>query len=105
MEIQEPPDARRLELLPVVRYSVERKIARGKSDYWDYATLLELAILGMDRDQAARVLPQALACVREPWEPETTARNLRLIREARQRRGSAPAWARNVEEVLLKRAV
>jgi tetratricopeptide (TPR) repeat protein len=105
MEIQEPPDARRLELLPVVRYSVERKIARGKSDYWDYATLLELAILGRDRDQAARVLPQALACVREPWEPETTARNLRLIREARERRGSAPAWARNVEEVLLKRAI
>lgn len=105
MEIQETPDARRLELLPVVRYSVERKIARGKADYWDYATLLELAILGMDQNQAARVLPQALACVREPWEPETTARNLRLIREARERRGSAPAWARGVEEVLLKRAV
>jgi len=105
MEIQETPDARRLEILPVVRYSVERKIARGKADYWDYATLLELAILGMDQDRAAKMLPQALARVREPWEPETTARNLRLIREARERRGSAPAWAKGVEEALLKRAV
>lgn len=105
MEIQEPPDPHRLEILPVVRYSVERKIARGKPDYWDYATLLEIAILGLDQERAKTVLPKALACVREPWEPETTARNLRLIREARERRGQAPAWAKDIEEVLLKRAV
>ena len=32
----------------------------------------------------------------EEWEPETTARNLRLIREARERRGSRAAWAEKI---------
>src|SRR5450432_2295187 len=52
MEIKDPPDERRLAILPVVRYSVERKIAKGKPDYWDYATLLELAVMAGDRDGA-----------------------------------------------------
>ena len=103
MELHDPPDERRTEILPVVRYDVERKIAKGKADYWDYATLLELAVLGMDQGEAAKVLPKALALVRESWEPETTVRNLRLIREARERRGTAPDWAKRVEEALVRR--
>jgi tetratricopeptide (TPR) repeat protein len=104
MEINDPSDPRRAAILPVVRYSVERKIAGGKPDYWDYATLLELAVIAGDRAQAMSMLSKALACVRERWEPETTARNLRFIREARERRGSAPEWAREVEAALAKRA-
>jgi hypothetical protein len=100
-----PPDERRLAILPVVRYSVERKIARGKPDYWDYATLLELAVLALDQNQAMKLVPKACACIREKWEPETTARNLRLIREARERQGTAPAWATDIEQDFLKRAV
>jgi hypothetical protein len=42
--------------------------------------------------------------VREPFEPETTARNLRLIREARERRGEGLAWAEEVERALDKAA-
>jgi hypothetical protein len=42
--------------------------------------------------------------VRETWEPETTARNLRLIREARDRRGDAPPWAKEIEDELMRRA-
>ena len=103
MELREPPDERRDEILPVVRYAVERKIARGKPDYWDYATLLELAVLGGDQGAVARLLPKALTLVRESWEPETTVRNLRLIREARERRGTAPGWAKQVEEALVGR--
>lgn len=38
--------------------------------------------------------------VREPREPETTARNLRLIREARDRRGAPVPWAADVEKEL-----
>jgi tetratricopeptide (TPR) repeat protein len=104
MEIKNPPDKRQVEILPVVRYAVERKIARGKPDYWDYATLVELAILASDQAEAMKVLSKALACVREQWELETTARNLSLIREARERRGSVPAWTKDVEETLRKRA-
>ena len=100
MEIREPPDPRRAEILPVVRYAVERKIAAGKPDYWDYATRLELAVLACDEAQASQALSDALANVREPWEPETTLRNLRLIREARERRGEPVTFEREVEKEL-----
>ena len=104
MEIHDPPDERRLAILPVVRYSVERKIAKGRPDYWDYATLVELAVIGLDEGQAEKMLPDALVSIRERWEPETTARNLRLIREAREQQGRAPKWASEIEQVLEKRA-
>jgi hypothetical protein len=38
--------------------------------------------------------------VREAFEPETTARNLRLIREARSARGEDVAWLVEIEESL-----
>jgi hypothetical protein len=50
MEISDPPDQRRYELFPVIQYAVERKIATGKPDYWDYATRLELGVLGRDEN-------------------------------------------------------
>src|SRR4051794_28951250 len=104
MELREPPDPRRTSLVPVVAYAVERRIAAGKPDYWDYATLLELAILGGYEAPARTACARALAVVREKWEPETTARNLRLIREARARRGETIAWADVIEAALAARA-
>lgn len=105
MELKNPPDPRQSILLPVVRYSNERRIAQGKPDYWDYATQLELAVLGHDQVVGETALSNALALVREPWEPETTARNLALIRQARMARGETVAWANEAETVLLKCAV
>jgi len=102
MELKEPPDPRREQLIPVVAYAVERRIATGKPDYWDYATRLELAILAKD-EKAMDALSDTLALVRESWEPETTIRNLRLIREARERRQEEVAWAKQIEEALERR--
>lgn len=104
MELRDPPDPRQAELLPVVTYAVRRRVASGKPDYWDHATLLELAVLSRDQAAADAALAQAMAAVREPWEPETTARNLRLIREARARRGGVLAWADAVERELMQAA-
>jgi MAP3K TRAFs-binding domain len=101
MELKEPPDSHREQLIPVVRYAVERRIAAGKPDYWDYATRLELAVLAEDEDEAARALGDALAASRESWERETTARNLRLIREARERRSQKSEWVKEIESELL----
>lgn len=42
--------------------------------------------------------------MRERWEAESTAYNLRLIREARARRGEQLAWAMQVEDALKRRA-
>ncbi len=103
MELRDPPDPRREKLIPVVQYAVDRRIAAGKPDYWDHATRLELAVLASDEDLAAQALADALAAIREIWEPETTARNLRLIREARERRGVPAAWIANIEAELNKR--
>jgi tetratricopeptide (TPR) repeat protein len=100
MELKEPPDPRRLDLIPVVTYAVERRIAGGTPDYWDHATRLELAVLGKNEDKAAQALGDALANVRETWEPETTLRNIRLIREAREKRGDAIDFEKQVEEEL-----
>lgn len=104
MELKEPPDPRREKLIPVVAYAVERRIAGGKPDYWDHATCLELAVLAKDEHGARNALGDALAVVREVWEPETTVRNLRLIREARERRGEMIPWAKEIEENLERRA-
>lgn len=104
MEVKDPPDPRREQLLPVVRFAVERQIAMGKPDYWDYATLLELAVLAKDEEKAAKALSDALAAVREVWEPETTARNLRLIREARERRQEPVEWEKGIETELQRNA-
>lgn len=100
MELAEPPDPRRLKILPVVAYAVERRIASGKPDYWDYATRLELAVLAKDEESAADALSSALAAVREPWEPETTARNLRLLIDTWQRRGELLEWVKEIEKTL-----
>jgi hypothetical protein len=105
MELKQPADARRRQILPVVHYAVEQRIQSGAADYWDFATLLELAVLACDEAKGIDALARTVARVRESWEPETTARDLRLIREARSRRGAeCPAWAERAEEELLKAA-
>jgi hypothetical protein len=100
LEIGDPGDARIEKLLPVVRYAVERRVARGEPDYWDYATLLELAVIGRDENAAFEALTSALGAVRETWEPESTAKNLCLIREAREERGEKLPWTDDVEREL-----
>jgi tetratricopeptide (TPR) repeat protein len=100
MELREPPDPQRVMILPVVRYAVERRIAKGKPDYWDYATLLELAMIEMSESLAWEALQKALAVVRESWEPKTTQRNLRLLRERREARGQVQPWMLEVENAL-----
>jgi hypothetical protein len=105
MELKDPPDPRREQLIPVVRYAVERRIASGKPDYWDYATRVELAVLANDKEKAGQALGNALALAREKWELETTARNLRLIQEARQRRQGESQWIAEIEETVLSQAL
>ena len=86
MEIRDPRDDRSREILPVVTYSVTRRLASGRTNYWDHATLLEVEVLGGDEAGAAAALSATLTAVGEVWEPDTTALNLGLIRESRARR-------------------
>lgn len=105
MELRDPPDERRKDLIPVVRYAVKRRLASTTPDYWDFATLLELAVLANDEAQARDAFQNAMSAVREPWEAETTARNLRLIRNARlERREPEPPWLTSILSSLESRA-
>jgi MAP3K TRAFs-binding domain len=95
MELREPPDPARVELIPVVRYAVTRRLAAATPDYWDHATLLELSVLANDPNAAADSLGKALIAMREKWEGETTARNLGLIADSRAARGEEVEWIRD----------
>jgi len=100
----EESQRRKQAVLPVVRYAVMQRIKGSRPDYWDYATLLELAVLEEDEAAASRHLGDALAYVREPWEPATTANNLRLIGDARRERGMQQAWLEAIIEALQARS-
>ncbi len=104
MELQEPPDPRRLQITPVVTYAVERKIASAEPDYWDYATQIELAVLAKDEQKAFEALGNALINIREKWEPETTVNTLKKIRKARAARQESVEWADEIETELERRA-
>ncbi len=97
-------DRRFSDLLPVVRYAVERRLAKRTPDYWDYATVLELAVLADDPAAAQDALSDALAHLREPWEAKSTAGNLSLLADARLRHGGGGPWLRGIIGCLLDKA-
>jgi MAP3K TRAFs-binding domain len=105
MEIRDPGGEAQQGLLPVVRYANQRRIEEGEADYWDHATRLELDVVGGDEAGARSAAAAALAAVREPWEPRSTAYNLSLIREARARRCEEVPWAAEIERELERAAV
>jgi hypothetical protein len=96
--------AERDRLLPVVRFAVERRLVGRAPDYWDHATMLELAVVGGERSRALEHLEAAVASIREPWEAGTTARNLVLLREARAARGEDVAWIDGLVAELSRRS-
>jgi len=86
------------ELRQVVGYAVTRKMAAGEIDYWDLATILELAVLDRSETDARRVLPDALIAIREKWEAASTADNLRLL--ATYMPAEAP-WIKEIVNALI----
>lgn len=102
MECSDPVDTRKEQLIPVVYYSVKRRLNNKAPDYWDHATELEICVLSQDMEQAKSSLGMAIAMVREAWEPETTANNIKMIREARERRGEECDWIKTIEAELGK---
>ena len=102
MELRDPPDPRRLDIIPVVRYTVSRRFWAPR--LLRLRTLLELEVLAKREENAMSALADALASVRETWEPETTANNIRLIRTVRTKRNELQPWIAGIEEALFSRA-
>lgn len=74
-------------IAPVVKYAVIRKLQAKKPEYWDYATLLELAVIESDKRKAKEQLRKSLSCTIEgDWMFDTTINNLELINDYRKKR-------------------
>jgi tetratricopeptide (TPR) repeat protein len=81
-------------LAPLVSFAVARRGGAASSDYWDLATVLELAAIGKDWPTALRILPKVLAAAKAEWMVRTTRDNLVLIQQAYARAAeSAPELA------------
>jgi hypothetical protein len=83
-------------ILPVVRFAVEQRLEGRQPDYWDHASLLELAVIDGDSEAARVLLPRAKAAAREAWELSTTADNLTLIQRAHEERGFGAKWLQSI---------
>ncbi|HTT93635.1 MAG TPA: TRAFs-binding domain-containing protein [Solirubrobacterales bacterium] len=83
-------DAERVsELRPVVLFALARRGALDSSDYWDVATVMELAAMGGDKALAERAFGRIELIGPQDWERETTARNLSILADAL---GDEHAW-------------
>ncbi|NQY54761.1 MAG: DUF4071 domain-containing protein [Campylobacteraceae bacterium] len=94
-------DPRKDELIPIVKYAVKQKM-KNSSDYWDYATLLELHILDNNEEAANGILFEVIENIREPFEPKTTANNIKMIRMNKESKELNCDWIKGIEEKLLR---
>ncbi len=78
-------------LAPVIEFSVERKMERMKPDYWDYASLMEIAIIENNAAKASSVLNKIMTTPYENWMLNTTINNLTLIATYRKKREQDPS--------------
>jgi tetratricopeptide (TPR) repeat protein len=100
MHLRDPDDPLIGELLPVVRYSARLKARRQQADYWDHATLLEVAVLENDPDAAWTALAMALATDPRDWQARSTLDTLVRLRHARERTRPVPGWVHQIETEL-----
>lgn len=77
-------------LAPVVEFAVERKMDRTKPDYWDYASLLEIAIIENNYEKAKGLLSKIITTTYENWMLDTTLNNFKIISVYRKKRGQDP---------------
>ena len=91
MHLRDPSDPRIADLLPVVRYGAQLKARRHQADFWDHATLVELAVLAEDADSAFGFLAHAFAAGPLPWQARSLLDTLVRLRRARERTRPSPS--------------
>ena len=90
--------------MPVVRYANRAADRRRRPTTGTTRRGSSSRVLARDREEREAGGGDALAAVREPWEPESTAYNLSLIREARAAGRRASDWADEIEQELVAAA-
>ena len=71
-------------LTPLVSFAVARRGGAASDDYWDLATVLELALIGRDTESAEGVIGKVLDAAKAGWMLTTTADNLALVSDMRE---------------------
>jgi len=71
-------------LTPLVSFAVARKGGASSNDYWDLATVLELALIGRDEKMAMSVLAKVLVNAKAAWMVKTTVDNLDMLKDLRK---------------------
>ncbi len=92
MAVRQTADQRWRDLLPIVRYSAERRLRAGGATYWDYATLLELAVMSGDESDANQMLARALATGPTAEQAATTLDSLRRLEGSTYAGRARPPW-------------
>jgi hypothetical protein len=95
-----PEDLARVEtLVPVVRFAVDRApTPKDETEgYWQCATKLELAAAAKDWPQAHDILTDLLGIKAAGWMRTTTAKNLKLLKDAF---AADPATAPNLDPLV-----
>ena len=88
-------------LAPVVEYAVLRKMDKKTPEYWDCATLLELAVIENNEAKAKDYLKKAIACpIEGGWMLDTTIKNMKLLQENRKKRNEDSAVAEKMAGYL-----
>jgi tetratricopeptide (TPR) repeat protein len=93
------------QMLPLVSFAVARRGGAASSDYWDLATVLELAAIGSDWKSANAVLPRTLAAAKFAWHVQTTIANLEMLQQAREGSGTQVPQLVEIIGYLKQRAV
>lgn len=70
-------------LTPLVSFAVARRGGASSEDYWDLATVLELALIGRDGTSVEGVIGKVLEAANAGWMLTTTADNLAMVSELR----------------------
>lgn len=90
-----------LRLVPAVEYAVKAKMKRKEPDYWDYATLLELAVIEDRFDDAEEFFYESKPLASESWMFGTTKANLEKILNFRKDRGEEVTKLDNIIELFV----
>lgn len=70
------------ELLSVIQFAVARRGGLNSENYWDLATILEVAVHRADDLLVDRSLKRMVAVPHFPWMVETTVKNLKMVKRA-----------------------
>jgi len=87
--------------LPLVSYSIERRVQQQPNDYWAQASGMELEILRNNKDAAMNYLESAKASKHYPWEIASTLDSLKRIKKQKEEMKTDDiAWVDKMIEAL-----